>query len=532
MAATTYRIRGIEPPDLGQYDPSTRKLYWSWVVELGIKAKGKEILAGLDKDGKALKPIAEETRKNRRSAMTPSGKGDPNAPALIPGWQKSRTYSLLAGRPLADHAQFYWRYDTWTGDSWGQVLAYQAAKGRDVIGISESGRAWVKVQSWARWEKWKAGNYRVAGKQSGQRKVAVPQYGRHNVQHAELGVSASGSSAASVTFLPGRSTGWSTPQERAAWRRETASARLPGRPANPKEMSPISGPGYNRIIAQTWGTPGRASTGRPGRHTPPLPPPPPRTPAAPPFANRIAAPLKPKPSVRPPKPAPPPKPLPGPAGPPVRDALVDQTRGKTQKGVQKALDAIAKVHGDGTLPKIPIEQTASTQKLGGFVYTIFGRPIKIEVSSKGDHPALTAIHEIGHFLDNSGIPNTQVGSRNYETTPVLKDWLEAVKKSQAVGELKAYVASGRLKGTRPDGTTYDYPTDTKYVGYLLQHNELWARSYAQYIAVKSGDKSLAAELKAIMDPAMAYNQRQWSDADFEPILKAIDAMFTKLGWIK
>ena len=84
MAATSFKVRGIEPPDLGQFPPETRKLYWSWVVELGLRVKGKEILAGWDKDGKPLRSLKQETKDHRKSAMSPSGKGDPSGTAIDP----------------------------------------------------------------------------------------------------------------------------------------------------------------------------------------------------------------------------------------------------------------------------------------------------------------------------------------------------------------------------------------------------------------------------------------------------------------
>ena len=307
MAATSYKIRGIEPPDLGRYPTETRKLFWGWVVELGLRAKGKEILAGLDKDGKPLKAIKQATRDHRKSAMSPSGKGDPSAPPLIPAWQKSRTYSLLAGRAVSTHAEFFWRYDVWTGESWGDVLAYQAKQGRNVIGISVAAVAKVKVQSWAKWDSWKAGLVREIAATKG-RQHAVPQIGRYAVDHAELGATASGGSAQGVTFLPGRSTGWTTPAQRAAYRRETASAKLPGRPENPAARSPISGPRYNRLIAHTWNQgSGRGGTGtaapgppRPGpRITPPKPE---RRPAPKPVPKPTPKPPASKPAPKPPAP--------------------------------------------------------------------------------------------------------------------------------------------------------------------------------------------------------------------------------------
>ncbi len=270
--ATSFKIRGIEPPDLASYPVDVRKTFWGWVVELGIRQKGKEILAGLDKDGKPLRAILPKTRKNRKSEMTPSGNGDPNAPALIPGWQKSRTYSLLAGRALTTHADFYWRYDAWTGDSWGQVLAYQAKKGRDVIGISPKGLATVRVQAWAKWTQWKAGTLKEAKKKAAVA-VGIPQVGNYDTTHATFGIGVS----SAKKFNRGTWTGGMTRDEWDAYLRGSAVAALPGRPARPAARSPISGPNYNRLLLHTWGQgPRPGSTGsavpgtpRPGPRKPP-----------------------------------------------------------------------------------------------------------------------------------------------------------------------------------------------------------------------------------------------------------------------
>ena len=42
-----YRIRGIEPPDLVKYPDSVKKMYWQWVVDLGLIAKDRELVRGL-----------------------------------------------------------------------------------------------------------------------------------------------------------------------------------------------------------------------------------------------------------------------------------------------------------------------------------------------------------------------------------------------------------------------------------------------------------------------------------------------------
>jgi hypothetical protein len=300
MAGTSFKIRGIEPPDLAVEPAATRKMFWEWVVELGLKRKSKEILEGLDKDGKPLRPIKPETAKRRKSSMTPSGKGAPTAPPLVPGYQKSRTYSLLAGRAFTTHAEFYWRFDAWTGESWGEILKYQAEKGRDVIGISPDGLAWVKVRAWQKWAAFKEGRYRqLAKKPAKQRAAAVPRVGRRETSTAVFGMSASGQAGSMPTLKPGQWTGGMTPEEWERHYRGTASARPPGRPGRPASKSDESGPGYNRLIRTVWGQgPGRGGSGRAAIGTPrPAPKKPvPTVPTAPKVTTRVVSSPRPAPT--------------------------------------------------------------------------------------------------------------------------------------------------------------------------------------------------------------------------------------------
>jgi hypothetical protein len=247
----SFKIRGIEPPDLARFPADVKKLFWSWVVEIGLKIKAKEILAGIDVTGGVMS-ISAKTRKRRKSAMTSSGKGDPDAPALIPGWQKSRTYSLLAGRPFTTHAEFYWRYDPWTGKQWGVTLRYLADMGLDTIGLSPQGQATLKVQSWDRWSKYKAGTLperltKLPGRPVTP-EVTVPRVGQYERQYVTPGGMVLGEPSRGKV----ETTGLMTPEE---WRRYftgPARAAPPGRPAYPPSRSPISGPGYQRIIGYTW----------------------------------------------------------------------------------------------------------------------------------------------------------------------------------------------------------------------------------------------------------------------------------------
>lgn len=240
--AASFKIRGIAPPDLAAQPDSVKKLYWTWVLEYAIERKTEELRKGLDKDGKPLRPIAAETRKYRRSAMTPSGKGDPSAPPLIPGWQKSRTISLLAGRALTTHVDIFWRFDPFTGDSWGVVLAAQARMGRDVIGLSPAGTARVQRQALARWAAWKAQRSKIPHPETARAPAAqvppLPRAGRPVTANAVFGIGASGPEV----FSRGEWSGAMTWPERQRYLRQSAEAAVPGR----------RGP-FNQLLGFIWG---------------------------------------------------------------------------------------------------------------------------------------------------------------------------------------------------------------------------------------------------------------------------------------
>lgn len=154
-----FTIKGIAPSDLKDY-PGLELQFWQFVVALGLKQKDRELAAGLNIKGKPLSPpISERTRKHRKSVMTPTGKGDPSAPPLMPGRALSRTRSLLSGAASESEARFFWRFDPHTGDSWAATLQTIADRwpGRDVIGLSPAAEKRVRVQAWNLWDRLKRG---------------------------------------------------------------------------------------------------------------------------------------------------------------------------------------------------------------------------------------------------------------------------------------------------------------------------------------------------------------------------------------
>lgn len=211
-----------------------------------------------------------------------------------------------------------------------------------------------------------------------------------------------------------------------------------------------------------------------------------------------------------------------PAGIPISQALlVSQGAG----AVKRVLDIIDAVHRDGQLPKLPVVTISSPTTAGKYT----GRELKINLQE--DRFDLVTVHEIGHFLDHRGIGSPHhLASRK---SRLLAEWRRAVENTRAVSSL------ARLKTRRTgeielaDGTKIPRPVNVRYVKYLLDRPELFARSYAQYIAARSGDAQLLKQLDEIRhNRADLYRARQWETDDFAPVMEALDNLMVRLGWQK
>lgn len=191
--------------------------------------------------------------------------------------------------------------------------------------------------------------------------------------------------------------------------------------------------------------------------------------------------------------------------------------GVAQGALGVAVPAIDKVHDISGLPNIPVMNSSAGTFQGQYSYKLPSHdPIGIKVSSQSRNPALTALHEIGHFIDHQSIN----GQKGYASPfdPLLEKWRIAIDGSIATAELSGELVRTNIQRVR------------KTCGYYLSRHEQWARAYAQYIATRSADPVLLAQLDAIRTSAHAvYRASQWSDDDFAPIGAAIDELLTTLG---
>jgi hypothetical protein len=94
---------------------------------------------------------------------------------------------------------------------------------------------------------------------------------------------------------------------------------------------------------------------------------------------------------------------------------------------------------------------------------------------------------------------------------------------------------GAAIATEADGTRRIVALEAvemEFVGTLLLPEELFARSYAQYIAVRSADQELQQSLDAFRETrtGKVYYPMQWHDDDFVAVDQAIDEILVELGW--
>jgi hypothetical protein len=220
-----------------------------------------------------------------------------------------------------------------------------------------------------------------------------------------------------------------------------------------------------------------------------------------------------------------------PSGKPISSALeIPRASNRVNDAARTVVDAIDSVHGDGKLFRIPIITPSNMgNSLGEFRYEInYGAPLEIAIKFRGERLHSTIAHEIGHFVEIGAIRNAVENS-----DAVAAAWANVVAVADATATLS------KLRGlrdgaelltiVRPDGTQYAARADKTHLDYLLREEEIWARAYAQYITVRSGQADLRNDLDGLR------NQRYstaWSDDDFEPVAAAIDNLFKVLGWMK
>jgi hypothetical protein len=213
---------------------------------------------------------------------------------------------------------------------------------------------------------------------------------------------------------------------------------------------------------------------------------------------------------------------------------LDLPAGPLYDDLRQVIAAIDRVHGTHDLPRIPVRYVFGMVDRGRFLFDPkTGEPISILLRPDVRHRSFALLHEIGHFLDLAALGSgpdfgTVVGSK-------FLDWALTVRESTAFRTLAEFVLQGSARIIDPDDPDRSMPLNPRELAVIekwLQPEELWARSYAQFVASRSESPDLVAGLdqSRTRSRGRVYYPRQWDDDDFVLIGTAIDQLLVAQGW--
>lgn len=164
--------------------------------------------------------------------------------------------------------------------------------------------------------------------------------------------------------------------------------------------------------------------------------------------------------------------------------------------LESALAAASQLHVlRSNLAPVPVRATATTSEAGAYRYRE-DDPVDLRVSRRADAVASAFLHELGHFVDH------QLGwaSRDHGAFAAWR---------ARIGELERIPFRGRRSHR-----------------YFHSRRELWARSYAQTVLLRSGDPRHGLQLAALQGRG---DVSVWPAAAFTPVAVEVERTLERLG---
>lgn len=202
------------------------------------------------------------------------------------------------------------------------------------------------------------------------------------------------------------------------------------------------------------------------------------------------------------------------------------------RGVDHALWAIGRVH---SVPKgLYAIEVGVVRSLGGSEGTYWsyapGGRHRIEISRGATEPSMVMAHEYGHFLDHhlfgngDGRGNLSSFASHQTSNHETKALMRSIYRSEAVRTLVKKAVKARNEADHGEQRITDY---------LLTPTELFARSYAQWIGLRSGSGIIRRQLRERDAEGRQYGYpTQWTDRDFLPIAREFDRLFARRGLLR
>jgi hypothetical protein len=172
--------------------------------------------------------------------------------------------------------------------------------------------------------------------------------------------------------------------------------------------------------------------------------------------------------------------------------------------LQRALAAASHLHGlRSDLEPVPVRPTATISEAGAYRFRKRD-PIDLRVSRVGGRTTLGFLHELGHLLDHQIYYDRK-----------SRSWASAVH---------AAFAPWRAAAERLERRTL--PGGAGRQRYFQSVHEVWARSYAQTVLLRSDDRTLLRRLEKLQADDDAH---VWPGEQFEPVAIEVELVFERLG---
>lgn len=221
---------------------------------------------------------------------------------------------------------------------------------------------------------------------------------------------------------------------------------------------------------------------------------------------------------------------------PVSGSLRMTGTSKEYDRAKETLAIIDSVHTDGKLTEIPF-YVRELEGMDGVFRSVEITKRKADsydmsLNPTSHAPFMTLTHEVGHWLHNDALGTSVKCWDNVDEG--LKEVIRVAEESEEIGFIRRCFVNAELKKELTRGKEKKiHEAQYEYCKYLLGQNEIWARAYAQYITVRSGNPIMRRELeRSLQRRKEGYYPTQWSDESFEPIAEKIDILFREKGWIE
>jgi hypothetical protein len=190
-----------------------------------------------------------------------------------------------------------------------------------------------------------------------------------------------------------------------------------------------------------------------------------------------------------------------------------------RRDVERGIALVERVHRiPEATPRLPVSSNPLRPGVAGeykFLDTPIDRPDRLVVDPGGTDPwdlDATVVHELGHFVDHQALDFDGPGFASANDDE-LAAWRTAVDASPTIRSLTAT----RDRVPEADRALYDY---------LLDRREIFARAYAQWVALRAGDETVYLAIKT---SRLGGASIQWGDEEFAPIARALDEAFRRKG---